>query len=153
VTVAKKSTEEANLTICSLSEFYDISGDNVLDILTKQNGRWGAFRTDGSMDAGKITETARKIRSAYRAAKLPTIYYCKGIRLQFSAADTFFHATMELCNYMPSNDPANLSATDQKLNDQRKLRKVNPAARKQAAEEKRTEQINDRASRRAAGVH
>jgi hypothetical protein len=153
VTVAKKSTEEANLTICGISEFYDLSVDNILDVLTKQNERWGAFRTDGSMDTGKISETARKIQAAYRAAKLPTVFYCKGIRLQFSAADTFFHATMELCNYMPSNDPANMSATDQKLNDQRKLKKVNPASRKQAAEDGRTDQVVDRAARKSAGVH
>lgn len=153
VTVAKKSTDEANLTICSLSEFYDLAGDNILDVLARQNDRWGAFRTDGSMDVAKITETARKIQAAYRAAKLPTIYYCKGIRLQFSAADTFFHATMELCNYMPSNDPSNLSADDQKMNDQRRLRKANPASRRQVAEEQRTSQVIDRATRKAVGVH
>lgn len=152
VTVARKSTEGADFTISSLSEFYDLKANNIVEILTKQNDRWGAFRTDGSTDQGKIEETARKIQSAYRSAKLPSVYYCRGIRLQFKADDTFFHATMELANYMPSNDPANLDETSRAMNDVRKKKPANAAAKKKSAQDKQTATVVDRAARQSAPI-
>ena len=147
VTVAKKSTDSADLTICSLSEFYDLKGDQIVDLLTKQNDRWGTFRTDGSLDTNKLLDTAQKIQAAYRAAKLPTVYYCKGIRLQFKADDEFFHCSMELANYMPSNDPANMDQDNQAMNDVRKKKPLSARAKALSAEQQRTASIEDQALR------
>jgi len=148
VTVAKKSTDSSDLTICSLSEFYDLKGDQIVDLLTKQNDRWGTFRTDGSLDTNKLLGTAQKIQAAYRAAKLPTVYYCKGIRLQFKADDEFFHCSMELANYMPSNDPANMDQDSQAMNDARKKKPTSKAAKAQQAVDKETQAVIDDATRR-----
>jgi hypothetical protein len=148
VTVAKKSFDEAGLTICSLSEFYDLQATNILDLLTKQNDRWGAWRTDGSLDQAKIEETARKIQAAYRAAKLPTVYYCCGIHRHFASGDQFFHATIELMNYMPSNDPRTMDAVTQAINDDRKKKKTGKADKAKAAEDADTAAIIADANRR-----
>ena len=150
VTVAKKSFDEAGLTICSLSEFYDLQATNIVELLTKQNDRWGAWRTDGSLDQAKIEETARKIQAAYRAAKLPTVYYCAGVHLHFASGDEFFHVSMQLVNYMPSNDPRNMGAVTQAINDDRKKKKTGKAAKATAAAKANSTDIVDRATR--AGV-
>jgi len=153
VTVANRSTADSDLTICSLSDFYDVAGNNINDLLLRQNQRWGNFLTDGSLDLAKIADVAAKIQRAYRAAKLPTVYYCKSIRLKFGADDTFFRASMELGNYMPSNDPANLSSTDQDMNDQRKLKPTGAAAAKKSHQQAQTDGIAAKVGRRAAGGH
>jgi hypothetical protein len=153
VTVANRSTDDAGLTICSLSEFYDLAANNIVELLTKQNDRWGAWRTDGSQDEAKIAETARKIQAAYRAAKLPTVYYCAGIRLRFAAGDEFFHASMQLINYMPSNDPRNLDAVTQAINDDRNPKKTSRAGRAADNTAKRSADITERGAKLGAGVH
>ena len=149
VTVAKKSTDGADLTICSLSEFYDLAGDHIVDLLTKQNDRWGAFRTDGSLDQAKIEETARKIQAVYRAAKLPSVYYCKGVRLEFKATDEIFHCSMELANYMPSNDPSKMDEETQEINDQRKKKPTSKAAKAKQSEDAASQAVINDAKRRA----
>jgi hypothetical protein len=150
VTVAKKSTDGADLTICALSEFYDLQANNIVELLTKQNDRWGWFRTDGQLSQSQIEAEAQKLQAVYRAAKLPTVYYCKGIRLQFKSDDQFFHASMELANYMPSNDPANMDASSQAMNDERKKRPTSPAAKKAAGEQQRTADVVARGTRQGA---
>jgi hypothetical protein len=147
VTVARQSTDSSDLTICSLSEFYDLGGSNVLKALTEQNNRWGSWRTDGSMDPGKLTETARKIQRAYQTAKLPSVYYCRGVQMSFKQGDDIFHARLELTNYMPSNDPANMDATSQEMNDRRKRKATTTTGRKKTAEEKRSTVVVDNAGR------
>ena len=147
VTVAKKSTDGADLTICALSEFYDLQANNIVKLLTEQNDRWGWFRTDGSLNSQQIQAEAQKLQAAYRAAKLPTVYYCKAVRKEFKADDTFFHCSMELCNYMPSNDPANMDADSQAMNDVRKRKPTSTAGRKKAAEQQRTDDVADRGAR------
>jgi hypothetical protein len=147
VTVARKSTDGPDLTICALSEFYDLQANNIIELLTKQNDRWGAFRADGSLDQGKIEETARKIQAVYRAAKLPSVYYCKGVRKAFKADDEFFHCTMELVNYMPSNDPSQMDPASQAMNDVRKKKPTTTAARKLAGQQQRSSDITARAVR------
>jgi hypothetical protein len=151
VTVAKKSTDETNLTICSLSEFYDLSANNIVELLTRQNDRWGAWRTDGSLDQAKIEETARKIQAAYRAAKLPTVYYCCGIHRHFSSGDEFFHATIELMNYMPSNEPSKMDVETKAINDDRKRKKTSKPARAAAATQVRSADVVDQATRAGIG--
>jgi len=150
VTVARKSTQEGNLVISSLSDFYDLAGNNIVDILLKQNDRWGAFRSDGSMDQTRIEETARKIQAAYRAAKLPSVYYCRLVRLHFAAEDESFHASMELTNYMPSNDPSQFDDETEKLNDERKRHPTSASAKNAAAEKKHTDEIVTRGAK--AGI-
>ena len=151
VVVAKKSTNPNDLTICSLSEFYDLKGDQIVELLTRQNDRWGAFRTDGTLDQQSIEATAQKIQAAYQAAKLPSVYYCKAIRLQFKAEDEFFHCSMELANYMPTNDPANMDADTQAANDERKKKPISLAAKRVAAQDQHSDDITDRAARQSAG--
>ena len=151
VVVAKKSKDPNNLTICSLSEFYDLKGDQIVELLTKQNDRWGAFRTDGTLDQQSIEATAQKIQAAYRAAKLPSVYYCKAVRLQFKADDEFFHCSMELANYMPTNDPANMDADTQALNDERRMKPTSSAARRAVAQAKQSDDITNRAARQSSG--
>ena len=146
VTVAQKSEADGNLVISSLSEFYDTKANNIVELLTKQNDRWGTWRADGSLDQAKIEETARKIQAAYRAAKLPDVYYCRAVHLHFSA-DEGFSAHMELCNYMPDNDPKTFAADDQKKNDVTKKKKTSPAAKKQTADEAGTATVLDKTGR------
>jgi hypothetical protein len=150
ITVARKSDQDGGMVISSLSDFYDLQGNNIVDILLKQNDRWGAFRRDGSMDPGRIAETARKIQAAYGRAKLPTIYYCRSVRLHFAASDEIFHATMELTNYMPSNDPSQMDDVSQQLNDERKRRPTSTKLRVQAAARAKTDAIVDRSIRSGA---
>jgi len=151
VVVAKKSTNPNDLTICSLSEFYDLGGDQITELLTKQNDRWGAFRVDGTMGQQSIEATARKIQAAYRAARLPSVYYCKAIRLQFKAEDEFFHCSMELANYMPVNDPSNMDADTQAANDERKKKPTSLADKQAAAQAQTTAAITDRVARQSTG--
>ena len=146
VTVAQKSEDDGNLVISSLAEFYDTKANNIVELLTKQNDRWGAWRTDGSLDQAKIEETARKIQAAYRAAKLPDVYYCRAVHMHFSA-DEGFSAHMELCNYMPDNDPKTFASDDQKKNDVTKKKKTSAAAKKQTADEAGTAAVLDKAGR------
>jgi hypothetical protein len=155
ITVAKKSTDGTDLTICSLSEFYDIDATNIVKLLTEQNDRWGWFRTDGSLSSQQIQAEAQKLQDVYRmaASKMPPAYYCKSIRKEFKADDQFFHCTMELANYMPSNDPANMDEDSQAMNDVRKKKKTSTKGRKQAAEEDRTKEIIADANRRRGLIH
>jgi hypothetical protein len=146
VTVAQKSEQDGNLVISTLSEFYDTKANNIVGLLTKQNDRWGAWRTDGSLDQAKIEETARKIQAAYRAAKLPDVYYCRAVHLHFSAEEGF-SAHMELSNYMPDNDPKTFATDDQKKNDVAKLKKTSPAAKKQTAQDVETAAVLDKVGR------
>jgi len=146
VTVAQKSEQDGNLVISTLSEFYDTKANNIVGLLTKQNDRWGAWRTDGSLDQAKIEETARKIQAAYRAAKLPDVYYCRAVHLHFSAEEGF-SAHMELNNYMPDNDPKTFATDDQKKNDVAKLKKTSPAAKKQTAQDVETAAVLDKVGR------
>jgi len=94
---AKKSTDSSDLTICSLSGVLRPQGDQIMDLLTKPERPLGprSAPTD-SLDTNKLLGTAQKIQCGLSAAKLPTVYYCKGIRLQFKADDEFFHCSMEL---------------------------------------------------------
>lgn len=147
VTIARQSSDPNNLTICSLSEFYDLQGQNIAKALLDQNDRWGQWRTDGSMDQSQIEETARKIQQAYRSAKLPTVYYCRGVHLSFRPGDDIFHARIELTNYMPSNDPSNMDSTSQDTNDRRKKTATSAKGKMEAAEGKRTTVVVDRAAR------
>ncbi len=148
VTVANKSEDDGNLVISSLSEFYDTKANNIVELLTKQNDRWGSWRTDGSLDQAKIEETARKIQAAYRAAKLPDVYYCKSVHLHFEGDNVSFH--MELNNYMSDNDPKALAADDQQKNDSRKIKKTSKAAKKQTAQDTETAAVLDKAGRQQA---
>ena len=132
VTVAKKPSDKSDaIVISSLSDFYDVKGDGIVNLLTKQNDRWGAWRKDGSLDQAAIEKTAAKIQAAYRAAKLPDVYYCKAVKLNFSA-ESGFNAHMELASYMPDNDPKRFSAEDTAKNDDRKAKKHGAAKTKQA---------------------
>ena len=148
VTVAKKSTDGPDLTICTLSEFYDLQANNIVELLTKQNDRWGWFRTDGQLSQSQIEAEAQKLQAVYQAAKLPTVYYCKGVRLQFKADDQFFHCTMELANYMDANDPDNMDDENRELADEMKHKPTAPRARKLAATEKRSAEVKDNVVRK-----
>lgn len=132
VTVAQRSKDEsANIIVSSLTDFYGGQVHDILGLLTRQNDRWGAWRRDGSQDAPKIAETARRIQAAYEAAKLPDVFYCRAVTLNFSA-DSGFTANMELASYMNSNDPSAFTDDDKAKNNERKLKKHGAAKRTQA---------------------
>jgi hypothetical protein len=151
VTVAKQSTDSNDLTISTLSEFYDLTGQNILKLLTDQNNRWGAWRSGGPLDQQALESSARKIQAAYQRAKLPSVYYCRGIQDTFGAGDDIFHSRMELTNYMPANDPKNLDVTSQQMNDRRKKTPTTVKGRQQVSESNRTAAVVDKASRIGAG--
>jgi hypothetical protein len=146
VTVAQRSTAETNLVISSLSEFYDLKANNIIDLLMRQRERWGAWRTDGTLDQSWLEETARKIQAAYRAAKFPDVFYCRSVHLHFSGEGEI-NARMELANYMPSHDPKALTETDREKNDQRKPKKSTKAGQKQSASARGTTAAVERARR------
>lgn len=151
VTVATKSTNSTNLTICSLSEFYELSGTQIQELMTKQNDRWGTYVVNGSVDQVALNNAIAKIQRAYQAAKLPSVYYCRSIRLKFEAESEFFHCSMELANYMRDADPATMDATNQAINDQRKIHKTSTQGQRQARQAAQTTAIVDRALRVGTG--
>jgi hypothetical protein len=67
--------------------------------------------------------------------------------MSFKQGDDIFHARLELTNYMPSNDPANMDATSQEMNDRRKRKATTTTGRKKTAEEKRSTVVVDNAGR------
>jgi hypothetical protein len=142
ITVAQKNTTTGSLVINTLSDFYDLKANGIYDLLVKQNDRWGAWNTDGSLNQAQLEETAQKIQAAYRAAKLPDVYYCRSVHLHFSSADDDpFHVHMELCNYMPDNDPKTFASDDQEKNDALRRKKTSPAAKATAAAAQTTQAV------------
>lgn len=143
VTVAQESKDaSANIIISSLTDFYGGKVHDILGMLTRQNERWGTWRRDGSQDAAKISVTAQRIQTAYEAAKLPDVFYCRAVTLSFSA-DSGFTAQMELASYMNTNDPSGFSADDQAKNNERKLKKHGPAKRAQSVDANTTKIVEN----------
>ena len=53
-----------------------------------------------ALDQARIKQAADRIQACYERAKLPDLFYCRSITLNFSGAEGF-KATMELASYMP----------------------------------------------------
>lgn len=151
ITVARKPDDNSDaIVISSLSDFYD-RGANIVELLTKQNDRWGMWRKDGSLDQAGIELTAQRIQAAYRAAKLPDVFYCRSVKLRFSADDGF-NMHMELASYMDANNPNRFSKDDRAKTDERK-RKKHGAARDAQNTKASSDAVVEDTRRRAALIH
>jgi len=148
VTVASQSEDESNLVISSLSDFYGNKGANIIDLLTSQSQKWGLWlNQDGQQNTEALQLLAQRIQAAYNAAKLPDIFYVRAVKINCSAdGSEGFKCSLELVNYMPENDPANLDANAQAQNNLRKLKKRGKTAVTQSAQQVQTQKIVDDAS-------
>jgi hypothetical protein len=148
VTVASQSEDESNLVISSLSDFYGNKGANIIDLLTSQSQKWGLWlNQDGQQNTEALQLLAQRIQAAYNAAKLPDIFYVRAVKINCSADESEgFKCSLELVNYMPENDPANLDANAQAQNNLRKLKKRGKTAVTQSAQQVQTQKIVDDAS-------
>jgi len=99
--------------------------------------RWGNQPSDE-----KLNEAVTRIQKVYETAKLPEVFYCRAVHLHFSSETDFFSAKMELVSYLDAmNDPKQISKEAQAMNDNRKLHKTNVAAKRKAAQEAKTAEL------------
>ena len=147
VAVARKQ-DTGGLVISSLSEFYDRKGQHTEAMVRQAAARWGYQVSDDKLDAA-----IAKIQKAYETAKLPEVFYCRTVRLKFSSETDFFSMKIELVSYLDAmNDPAQISAEAQELNDARKRHKLTKSAKRLEAEAATTEKLKEKTFYRQMGV-
>jgi hypothetical protein len=128
VVVAREVRDPARgLVISPLSEVFEKRGGQLLEMLKNQQERFrpSGFRAPGE-GASNVFEMAARITKALSSVKLTDLFYCRSISHKFNGEDGW-SATLELVNFLEArNLPSNLSADDQRDNNERKL----PAAKK-----------------------
>lgn len=149
VTVAAQKEGTDDLVISSLSDFYGNKGQNIADLLLRQNERWALWlNVDGQRNIQAVDQVAQRIQRAYDAARLPDVFYVRSVKINCNAdADAGdFKCSLELVNFMPDNDPNAMDADAKTMNDDRKLKKKGAAPVKKAAQDKASKKITEDAA-------
>lgn len=106
----------SGIVVNTLSEVFDMRAAKVADLVRSQAGRFGQ-----ALDASRVERIASQIQTALSSAKLPDVFYCRGISHKFSVIDGY-EAHGEVTNYFEvRGDARNLSSEDKAANNHRRL--------------------------------
>lgn len=123
----------ATLVISPLSEVFEKRGEQLLQLLINQNGR---FRPDTFFTSSSVTDpftAVKRIQASLGSAKLTDVFYCRGVSHKFNTDDGW-GATIELVNYLTArNDPSVMPSDAQQMNDDRMVspNEITPADKNQ----------------------